>query len=108
MRVMASSRANALLALYTDTIWKCFDEEDADPDEAFVLLEEEDDGVKIRIKNRETLASALRLVNQEVADQIESAELPPDSLMVMVVPLGGEGGMVVPLSREGAKIAGSA
>lgn len=108
MRVTASSRANALLALYTQAIWERFDEEEADPEQAFVLLEEEAEGVVIRIKNREALASALRVLNPSAAAQIASAELPPETLMVMVVPLGGEGGLVVPLSREGTKMAGSA
>jgi hypothetical protein len=107
MRVTASSRANALLVLYASAIWERFDEKEADPDEAFVLLEEEADGVKIRIKTREALANALREVNRAAADHIASAELPPETLMVMVVPLGG-GGLVVPLSRDGAKMEGSA
>ena len=108
MRVMASSRANALLALYADAIWARFDEDEADPEEAFVLVEEQDDGVAIRIKDREALADALRPINGPVADQIAAVELPPDTLMVMVVPLGEAGGLVVPLGRDGRRMAGSA
>jgi hypothetical protein len=108
MRVTASSRANALLALYTDAIWERFDEEEADPEEAFVLVEEQKDGVDIRIKDREALASALRVINGPKADHIAEAVLPPGTVMVMVVPLGEGGGLVVPLSREGKRMEGSA
>jgi hypothetical protein len=107
MRVTASSRANALLALYANAIWERFDEEEADPEEAFVLVKELQDGVDICIKERDALANALRAINGRAADEIEAAELPEDTLMVMVVPLGG-GGLVVPLSREGKKMEGSA
>lgn len=108
MHVMASSRANAVLALYSAHVWERFDEENADPDQTFVLLEEVDDGVRISIKDRETLAGALRALNQAAAEQIASVMLPPDTLIVMVVPLGGEGGLVVPLHRAGKKMEGSA
>lgn len=100
---MGSSRCNALLAMYAEVIWEFVDREKADLDRVFVLLEESEQGVSLRLDERGKLAQGLQLVNPEAGASVALDVLPPDSVMVFVVPYGKEAAMVVPLPRKGLK-----
>lgn len=106
MKVLASSRCNALLTMYAGVIWELVDREGADLDRVFVLLEEHEKGVSLMLDERGKLAQAMRLVNPEAAAAVALDELPEDTVMVFVAPYGNEPGAVVPLPRKGVKAQG--
>lgn len=105
---MGSSRCNALLATYAEVIWEFVDREKPDLRQVFVLLEELEEGVSLRLDERGKLAQALQLINPEAGASVALDTLPKDSVMVFVAPYGDEPGIIVPLSRTGVKKEGSA
>lgn len=91
----------ALLARHAKEIWSRFQEAKADRAETFVfLLEDEGGEVTIRIEDRCVLADALRRSGSAAADAIDFADLPPGEIMVMVMPAGNKGAIVVPMGRD--------
>ncbi len=95
-----ADHCKGLLLLHAKEIWARFEKARADRAESFVLLEEKDDKVVIRIEERCVLADALRQLGSASADDIDFADLPPDTIMVMVAPHADFGAVVVPFGRE--------
>jgi hypothetical protein len=103
-----ATHCKGLLALHAKTIWARFEGARADRSEAFVLVHERADDVIIRVEQRALLAEALRDLGNAAADDIDFADLPPDTIMVMVAPHGDVGAVVVPFGREALSADGTA
>lgn len=103
-----ATHCRGLLSLHAKAIWSRFEEARADRAESFVLVQEKADEVVIRVEARCVLAEALRDLGSAAADDIDFADLPPDTIMVMVAPYGGLGAVVVPLDREAMSADGTA
>lgn len=96
-----AERCRSLLTLHARAIWARFDGAHADRSESFVLVSEGDDGdVTIRLEDRCMLAEALRESGSASADEIDFVDLPRDAIMVMLMPSGNMGALVVPFSRS--------
>lgn len=99
----------ALLARHAKEIWSRFQEAKADRADAFALLiEDEGSDVTIRIEDRCLLADALRGSGSAAADAIDFIDLPPGEIMVMVIPAGNQGAIVVPMGRDTVAFDGTA
>jgi hypothetical protein len=103
-----AEHCRGLLSLHARAIWERFEEAHADQADSFVLLHERPDRVVIRIEDRCVLAEALRTLGSAAADDIDFADLPPDTIMVMVAPHGNVGAIVLPFGREALSADGTA
>jgi hypothetical protein len=103
-----AEHCRGLLSLHGRAIWERFEEAHADRADSFVLLHERPDRVVIRIEDRCVLAEALRTLGSAAADDIDFADLPPDTIMVMVAPHGDVGAIVVPFGRDALSVDGTA
>ena len=103
-----AEHCRGLLSLHGRAIWERFEQAHADRADSFVLLHERPDRVVIRIEDRCVLAEALRTLGSAAADDIDFADLPPDTIMVMVAPHGDVGAIVVPFGREALSTDGAA
>ena len=103
-----AEHCRGLLSLHGRAIWQRFEEARADRAENFVLLHERPDRVVIRVEDRCVLADALRTLGSAAADDIDFADLPPDTIMVMVAPHGNLGAIVIPFGRESVSADGTA
>ena len=103
-----AEHCRGLLSLHAKAIWRRFEEARADRADSFVLLHERPDRVVIRIEDRCALADALRTLGSAAADDIDFADLPPDTIMVMVAPHGNLGAIVIPFGREALQVDGTA
>ncbi len=104
-----AERCRSLLTLHARAIWARFDGAHADRAETFVLVSESDEGeVTIRLEDRCMLAEALRDSGNASADEIDFIDLPRDAIMVMIMPSGNMGALVVPFSRGPLDVNGSA
>lgn len=97
-----------LLSLHGRAIWQRFEEARADRADSFVLLHERRDRVVIRVEERCVLADALRTLGSAAADDIDFADLPPDTIMVMVAPHGNMEAIVIPFGRDVLSVDGTA